>query len=236
MCDHRGVSEPASPSITCVIPTRDSIAYLEEAIESVLIQSPPVPELLVVDAGSTDGTRELVESYGPPVELVTRPGGPAVARQHGLERARGEFISFLDSDDAYLPGKQARQLERFSARPELEICMCHAEMFWEPGLGDEEARYRAAGRHRGAYLFQTMLARRQVFEKVGPIGPELNIGDVVDWMARARDAGAVIEVLDDVLVRRRMHPASLTHRTPSLDRYVEVVKARLDRVRASNTR
>jgi len=231
------VAEGASPTVTCIIPTFNSRTFLADAIDSVLGQSPPPLEVLVVDDQSTDGTRELVSSYGPPVRLVTGPAeGPAGARQHGVSLARGEFVCFLDSDDLFAANKQERQLERFEARRDLEISVCGYELFWEAGLEEEEERYRAAGRVRGTSLFQTMLARRSVFAKVGPIEEAWAYGDNIDWVARARDSGTVIEILNEVFVRRRMHPASLTHRSPSLDRYVDVVKARLDRVRAANGR
>jgi glycosyltransferase involved in cell wall biosynthesis len=231
------VAEGASPTVTCIIPTFNSRRFLADAIDSVLGQSPPPVEVLVVDQNSTDGTRELVTSYGPPVHLITRPGrGPAPARQHGTSLARGEFVCFLDADDLFMPGKQERQLERFEVRPELEISLCGFELFWEAGLEHERERYRAAGRDRGTSLIQTMLARRSVFEKVGPIDPAWVYVDNIDWLARARDAGAVIEVLNEVVVRRRMHAGSLLHQSPSLDPYVDVVKARLDRVRAASRR
>ncbi len=228
------MADGAWPSVTCIIPTLNARTFLAEAIDSVLAQSPPPLEILVVDDHSTDGTRELVTSYASPVRLITRLGeGPAAARQCGVSAARGAFVCFLDSDDLFVPGKQERQLERFEARPGLEVSLCEYELFWEAGLGDEEERYRASGRDRGSHVFQTMVARRSVFEKVGPIHPAWAYGDNIDWLARADEAGAVIEVLNETLVRRRMHPRSLTHRSPSLDRYVDVVKARLDRARAA---
>ncbi len=234
VCDDRPVREGLAPAITCIIPTLNATTFLAEAIDSVLAQSTPPMEVLIVDDDSTDGTRELAMSYGPPVRLVTRPGGgPAAARQHGVSVSRGEFVCFQDADDLFLPGKLERQLERLEARPELDVSLCRYELFWEPGLEDEEQRYRAAGRDTGTALFQTMLARRSAFEKVGAIDGGSVYGDNIDWLSRAGEAGAVVEVLDEVLVRRRMHPESLLHRSPSLDLYLDVVKARLDRARAT---
>jgi glycosyltransferase involved in cell wall biosynthesis len=190
--------------------------------------------VIVVDDSSTDRSARVAGSYGAPVQLLPgRHRGPAAARQQGIEAASGDLLSFLDADDVWLPEKQECQLGRLATRPELEMSLCHCEMFWEEGLGDEEERYRAIGRNRGAYLFQTMLVRRSTFHRVGALNPARTYGDNVDWLARAADDGVVTEVLDEVLVRRRMHPGSLTHVDPSLESYVDVVKAHLDRQRAA---
>jgi glycosyltransferase involved in cell wall biosynthesis len=226
--------DAAAPTVTCIIPAREGDEYLRAALESVLAQLGPAPEVLVVHDDSTDHVAEMVDEFGPPVrELTQRGKGPGAARRQGADEARGDFVCFLDSDDLYHPDKQRRQLERFAARPELEISLCMAEMFWEEGLGDEERRYRAIGRHRGAHLFQTLMTRRETFEKVGPINPDFFYGDHMDWLLRAEDAGAVLEILDETLVYRRMHARSLTHVSPGLESYVDVVKAHLDRHRVA---
>jgi glycosyltransferase involved in cell wall biosynthesis len=220
--------------VSCIIPVRDGEAFLGESLHSVLSQTRPPDEVIVVDDSSTDASARIARSYGDPVRVLRgEHEGPSAARRQGVQAATGELVCFNDSDDLHLPHKLERQLERLAARPELDVSLCASEMFWEDGLGDEEARYRAAGRLRGAYLWQTMLARRAVFDTAGPIDRHQAYGDVIGWLARARDAGVVAEVLDEVLVRRRMHPASLTHRAPSLESYVDVVKAQLDRRRAA---
>jgi glycosyltransferase involved in cell wall biosynthesis len=226
--------EADRPTVSCVIPVRDAEAFLGEALDSVLAQTRPPQEVIVVDDSSSDRSARIAEAYGAPVRVLAgRHRGPAAARQQGIEAATGDLLSFLDADDTWLPEKQERQLERLAARPDLEMSLCQCEMFWEDGLGDEEERYRAIGRHRGAYLFQTMLVWRSVFDRIGPLDPARIYGDNVDWLARAADAGVVTEVLDEVLVSRRMHAGSLTHVDPSLESYVDVVKAHLDRRRAA---
>jgi glycosyltransferase involved in cell wall biosynthesis len=229
------VGEPLyRDTVTCVVPVRDGEPFLGAALDSILAQSRPPQEVIVVDDGSTDGSAELARAYGPPVRVIEsgRTGaGVAAARKRGVDAARGGLVCFLDADDLYDPLKQERQLERFAARPELEVSLCTYEMFWEPGLGDEEARYRAVDRVRGSHMFQTMLVRRSAFGSVGPIDASRAHGDQVEWLARAADAGAVIEVIDDVLVHRRMHRDSASHVSPSLESYVDIVKDRLDRVR-----
>jgi glycosyltransferase involved in cell wall biosynthesis len=101
--------------VSVVIPTYNRAGRIGAAVASALAQDHPNLEVLVVDDGSTDGTRETLErSYGgnPKVRYLPKPnGGVSSARNLGLRESRGEFVAFLDSDDTWLPGKISLQLE-----------------------------------------------------------------------------------------------------------------------------
>jgi hypothetical protein len=100
------------PRVSAIIRTYNRAAYLREAIESVLTQTLPPHELIVVDDGSTDGTRELLAQYNgrlTPI-LLAHLGNPAVAFNMGVRAARGEYIALLDDDDQWLPNKLEQQL------------------------------------------------------------------------------------------------------------------------------
>jgi teichuronic acid biosynthesis glycosyltransferase TuaG len=106
--------------VSVVTPAYNAAAYLPATIESVLAQTYPHWEMIVVDDCSADDTRAVVAAYGardPRIQLVAQPknGGPARARQAALERSRGRYVAFLDSDDRWLPSKLERQLA-FMAR------------------------------------------------------------------------------------------------------------------------
>src|SRR5687768_12615855 len=99
-----------SECISCVIPVYNGERFLTETLESVLAQSQRVDEIVVVDDGSTDGTRALVEGYvareGSRVQYLWQPNeGPAAARNRGIEAATGELIAFNDADDLWHPDK-----------------------------------------------------------------------------------------------------------------------------------
>ncbi len=119
------------PRASVVIPTYNRRHGVVEAIDSVLAQSMPDFEVLVIDDGSTDGTAEVVrEHYAgePRVQVHTKPnGGTASARNHGIELAAGEFIAFLDSDDLYLPAFLERQLAALETHPEAAMAICDAK-------------------------------------------------------------------------------------------------------------
>ncbi|TKV69598.1 glycosyltransferase [Marinobacter panjinensis] len=112
------------PIVSVVTPTFNRADYLHHAIESVLAQTVDRFELLVVDDGSTDATPELMERYAgdPRIRYFRQPNqGQSVARNRGIREARGDFVCFLDSDNAWLPDKLAKSLEVFRENPECHV-------------------------------------------------------------------------------------------------------------------
>lgn len=105
--------------ISCIIPTYNRAILLPLTLRSLLAQTLPAAEILVVDDGSTDGTAEVAESFGGSVRVIRQANaGPAAARNRGFKESVGEFIHFFDSDDLALPNKhevQLRALERSAA-------------------------------------------------------------------------------------------------------------------------
>ncbi|MDH4201267.1 MAG: glycosyltransferase [Phycisphaerae bacterium] len=107
--------------ISVVIPVYNAEKHIARAIESVLAQTRPAEEIIVVDDGSTDATAEVVRSFGDKVILIQQPNaGVSVARNKGIERASGDWIAFLDSDDEWLPEKLKLQSEHLSRNPDLK--------------------------------------------------------------------------------------------------------------------
>jgi len=104
-----GPGEPGLVSV--VIPTYNRAAIISDSIRSVLAQTYPKLEVLVIDDGSSDDTRRVVEAFGAPVQYHYQPNaGVCAARNHGLSIARGEYVALLDSDDGWLPWKLAAQV------------------------------------------------------------------------------------------------------------------------------
>lgn len=115
------VSGPGEPGlVSVIIPTYNRAYILGQAIKSVLEQTYRPVEVVVVDDGSTDDTRQLVESFGPPVRYLHQPNtGVSPARNHGLREVRGEFVALLDSDDEWLPWKLTAQVELMRKFPDV---------------------------------------------------------------------------------------------------------------------
>jgi glycosyltransferase involved in cell wall biosynthesis len=223
--------------INCIVPVYNGERYLGDALDSILAQTYRPLKIIVVDDGSSDSTAAVVARYGTQVCYLWQPNaGPAAARNRGLSVAQGEFVAFLDSDDLWHPEKLERQFARFCARAELDLCFTHVQNFWVPELQKEETRYR---NHRFAqplpgYATQTLLARRVLFDRVGRFNSSLRACDDTDWFLRAIDQGAVIDMLPEVLVRRRMHTKNLSRTALAYDALADVLKSSLERRRRSH--
>ncbi len=165
----------STPRVSILIPTYNRAALLREALDSVFSQSFSDFEVIVVDDGSTDDTREVVAEYAGVEYVYTDHGGPARARNAGMQRARGEFLCYLDSDDLYYPHKLALQVEWLDANPDCGMVYTEFSAFDGDGLWDEfhlKTYHKSAFRHsRCAYdrLFseQSGLDRNRVLAGLG---------------------------------------------------------------------
>ncbi len=226
------------PLISCIVVVYNGERFIAAAVDSVRAQSWRPIEVIVADDGSTDRTAEIVAGYGDEVRFVTHEtAGPAANRNLGLGAATGEYVAFLDGDDLWHEEKLERQMARLEAEPGLDACVTHAQHFWMPELADEEAKLRDQPRGQvvPGYIASTLLAPRALFDRVGGFDTKLWFGDGADWFMRAAETGAVVALLDDVLLYHRMHEKNLTRRraAASRDEFLDIVRASLDRRRAA---
>lgn len=141
------------PLVSAVIPTYNRTQQTIAAIESVLAQTYPHFEIIVVDDGSTDGSGQAVERFisqrtNPPQQIVflsQRNQGASIARNAGIARAQGEYIAFLDSDDVWVPEKLERQVQAFEQlKNECGACVTDARMVNSAGM--DVSSFRVHGR------------------------------------------------------------------------------------------
>jgi glycosyltransferase involved in cell wall biosynthesis len=227
-----------APLVSCVIPVFNGERFLGEALGSVLGQTYPAVEVIVVDDGSSDGTRAKAQDFGDRVRYLWQVNaGPSTARNTGIAAATGGFVSFLDADDLWHPEKLARQIARFEARPELDLCVTHVQNFWMAEV-EEEARRLGESRHARplpGYSSVTLVARRSLFETIGVFDTTLKHGDDTEWFVRAERHGAVGELLPDVLVRRRLHANNRSRQWAGRSRaeYLHLMRALVGQRRAT---
>lgn len=168
-----------SPLVSVILPTHNRADTLTAAMRSVLDQSYRNLELIVVDDASTDATIEVVNAMDDPrIQLLrqeTNSGAPA-ARNAGISEARGDYVAFQDSDDEWLPGKLAKQMEVFLASPtDVGAVYCAMLRFWGqrptlipgPDVGTRHGDISQELLFDNFVSTQTLIVRRSCFEQVG---------------------------------------------------------------------
>ena len=215
-------------AISVILPVKNGEPFLAEAIESILEQSHPPAELIVIDGRSTDGSAEIARSYDAVTVIAQEGDGLPQAWNQAVETSVGDLIAFLDSDDHWLPGKLEAQVRFLGERPELAGVVGQARFVLAPGMPPPPGfrRHLLEGDHV-ALMPGTLLVRREVFDRVGNFDEGYRVAMDVDWFARVKDAGFELGRLPEVVLVKRFHPSNLSHSEP--DAYKrEMVRAMRD--------
>ena len=174
---------PTKLSVSVVIPTYNRAEVVSEAVESVLAQTVPADEILVVDDGSTDATAAVLKTYGERIRLIRQDNaGVSAARNAGIEAASSEWIAFLDSDDTWSPDRLAAfQRDMRHAAPDIGAHLANVELtgsnyrrnlFELRGLSFPEERGTPVASplylcFRDATYCQGLAARRAILRELG---------------------------------------------------------------------
>jgi glycosyltransferase involved in cell wall biosynthesis len=212
--------------VTVVIPNYNYASYLAGAIESALGQSHRSREVIVVDDGSTDQSRQVIDAYGQSVRaLFGRNQGVSAARNVGVQYAQGTWVAFLDADDNWLPTKIEEQL-RTAERAGAEAAVTDIQLMRQDGtpldqtivskggcLLNDIAMLRTAAPGPGS----TLLARRTLLASVG--GFDSRLSTSADWdLVRRLVCRTSLASVRRPLTRYRIHPAAMHHRVDVLER------------------
>lgn len=243
------VGEGSRPLVSVVIPTYNRRESLLEAVQSALGQTYNHLEILVVDDGSTDGTRDLMaQRYrdNPAIRYLWQPNlERAAARNAGIRAARGEYIAFLDSDDRWSPRKTEMQVQRLDALPEVDVVACGLQFVDERGVAAEPfVRERVQGITCGdvfaSLLYQNVLGtpssvmvRRNALDGSGLFDTNPVLTSIEDWELWLRLAyKARVEFIPEPLTLYRIRgnavrgytdldPRRFAALVRSIDRYVD---------------
>lgn len=176
-----------------IIPTYNRAPFLKKALDSVMAQTYRDFELIVVDDGSQDNSREIISAYGKKIRYIYQDNkGPACARNTGIKNAGGEYMAFLDSDDSWAKEKLKVQIETMRENPQFlvshtqEIWYRHGEM-----LNQKKKHTKYSG-----YIFDkclplcavgmsTIMAKKELFEKIGLFDESLPCCEDYDLWLRA---------------------------------------------------
>ncbi|MBX3001084.1 MAG: glycosyltransferase family 2 protein [Caldilineaceae bacterium] len=204
----------SNPTVSVIIPVYNSERFLAEAIQSVLNQTLPPDEIIVVDDGSTDGSAAIVAGLAGtsplPIRYVYQENqGPAAARNHGIQMAHGDFLAFLDADDVWLPEKNKCQMQVLNAHPLAGVAWGCAITF-AGDIAPGEAPSSVIVPLSPRFLLQSMLFRRAALEQVGGFDETMRLGEDVDWLFRAMESSLLIVVHGDLVVYYRRHENNST--------------------------
>jgi len=213
---------PNAPLVSVVTPTYNRSRLLRLAIESVLAQTYPAIEIIVVDDGSSDDTPAVAESFAGRITYIrqTNQGG-AAARNAGLKLARGAYINVLDDDDLMLPTKIERQVEVLEQRPEIGLVHCGYYMVDRDGRKLEKISFLPDGRLEELIVLNPIwsgapLMRRECVERVGGYRP-LVVEDWDLWL-RISLAGYTFACVQEPLGAYRMTPGSIMSNVARVER------------------
>jgi glycosyltransferase involved in cell wall biosynthesis len=192
-------------------------AYLQEAIDSVLSQQYLNLEYIVVDPGSTDGSRELIESYGEKIAaMIFEPDrGAADGLNRAFEKATGDVFGFLNADDILYPGSLQRVASFFQAHPDCDMAMGNGYKI--DGQGRKTRHYIARDFSVRRFFYggtqwlqQSTFFRASAFQK----SPRFNIQNRTSWdgelFLNIADQGAKIGYIDADLGGFRIHEESIS--------------------------
>jgi glycosyltransferase involved in cell wall biosynthesis len=214
------------PKVSVIIPAYNCQSFIAETVESILAQTYPDYEIIVVDDGSTDNTRDVLQRYEDRVRYVYQENsGVGAARNRGLSLARGEYIAFLDHDDLWLPEKLETQMKILETRPEVGLVYSNCYHIDEAGtiLGRYFDHIKPA---RGMVFHQlfmtnfipllTVLVRKAVLDQVGTFRIGWSISEDYDLLLRVARK-FILDYVETPLAKYRLHSGNVSR---DVDRFL----------------
>ena len=205
------------PTVSVIIHTYNNEKFIAETVESVLNQTYKDYEIIVVDDGSVDGTRDALMPYMQKIRYHYKEnGGIASAKNAGISLSETEFVAFLDHDDLWVPDKLQLQMEHFNENPQIGLVYAKYTSFRD----GKELRTKPENGYSG-WIFKellsksfiqtsTVVVKRECLDAVGPYDETFSLGDEYDMflrIARKFQCGFV----DKGLTRYRVHDTNASN-------------------------
>ena len=215
------------PLVSVIIPTHNRAPMLGEAINSVLKQTFRDFELIIVDDGSTDNSKAVVQTTAPTAKYIYQENkGVSAARNAGIQLAQGNYLAFLDSDDLWKKNKLSIQMQQILADPVIKICYTN-EVWFRNGrhLNQKKKHQKYSG-----WILEKMLTlclisassvviAREVFQTVGLFDEHLIVCEDYDLWLRIAVRYPVTFIDQTLIIKRGGHPDQLSHRYWGMDRF-----------------
>ncbi|WP_245828401.1 glycosyltransferase family 2 protein [Solemya elarraichensis gill symbiont] len=213
-------------SISVIIPTFNRAATLSRAIDSVIAQTHTADEIIIVDDGSTDETQQLLANY-PQLKVIRQQNlGVSAARNLGIAKASGEWIAFLDSDDAWLPTKLQTQLTALKENQDYRFC--HTEEIWvRNGVRVNQMNKHAKS---GGHIFErclpmcvispsSALMHHTLFDSIGHFDESLPACEDYDLWLRLCATEPVLYIEEPQITKYGGHEDQLSRKHWGMDRF-----------------
>ncbi len=197
-------------TVSAIIPAFNRADLVADAIDSVLYQTEPPDEIIVVDDGSTDNTLQKLDDYRPKISIITQENkGVAAARNIGIKAATCEWLAFLDSDDLWMPQKLQRQKSVLSEKPDFRICYT-GEVWQRSGepVNSKKQPQRFSGwiyKHclpRCIIAASSVMLHRSVLDHVGYFDETLPACEDYDLWLRISHNYPVLFIPDKLIIKR----------------------------------
>jgi glycosyltransferase involved in cell wall biosynthesis len=234
----------ASPLVSVVVPVFNAAPFLRTALNSVLAQTYPAFEVIVVDDGSSDGSTQILGAYRDRVRVYEQSRkGAAAARNLGVRHARGQYIAFQDADDYWFPTKLARQVDHALSNPSHSIVFSQFAYWYPDGNGDyrdprwflEHPETWLVPEPLSGYIYAdelldsliamiVPLVHRDVFERLGGFDERLEAGSDYDFWLRATNRFQAHKI-PECFALYRIHGTGITG-TPRATNFPYVVLKR----------
>jgi len=194
-----------TPKLSIIMPTYNRAQFIKDAIDSVLSQDYKDFELIIINDGSTDNTREIVEKYQKSdpriIYLEQKNKGEYATMNRGFSLAKGRYITFVHSDDISAPDSLGSRVKCLDENPEIDIV--HGNLVKIDMSGREIQRYKAGDEKDGKKILKgyciknlwegqkipvnylTLMMRREATEKIGKMDETIRYAGDLDWMMRA---------------------------------------------------
>ncbi len=212
-------------SISVVIPCYKQVQFLGEAIQSALNQDVDDKEVIVVNDGSPDNTRQVAAAFGDRIVYIEQPNrGASAARNAGVRAAQAEYIAFLDGDDVCLPGRLRIQSQVLDRHPDVGIVASEAYLYDGTHRLGLKAELSGRPKHPDGFRWETVeycpttstaMVRRECFQTVGYFDERVRGGigsGGEDWLFFVRQSLRYEMIyLDQPMILYRVHGDSSTH-------------------------
>ena len=214
-------------SISVIIPVYNRCILIDRAIKSVLGQTLPPDEIIVIDDGSTDGTDKIIKNNHPDIILLKQKNrGVSCARNNGIKNAKGTWVTLLDSDDEWLPEKLEKQLLALQDNSSNKIC--HTDEIWVRN----GVRVNPMKKHRkyGGNIYKyclplcvispsSIMIHKDIFKDVGLFDENLPVCEDYDLWLRICSRYPVLYLREKLIKKYGGHDDQLSRRYWGMDRF-----------------